>query len=84
MYIIKRHYNSKFQEIETVQTLKIQKKTTKFVPNKFLKINDYARNQQKTRKEKIIVEPNEIIIFYFNKFSWYKFLGILNYTEKNG
>ena len=35
----KQKYNSKFQEFETVQILKIQK-TTKFRPQKFPKIND--------------------------------------------
>ena len=38
----KQKYNSKFQEFETVRTIEIRK-TTKFGPTKFLKINDYEK-----------------------------------------
>ena len=86
MYINNKVYcNSKCQGFKTVQTIKIQKKKTKFGPKKFIRINDYAKPTKKDESEKKegVLESCLrfssllfcwfLIIIYTKKFFWSKF-----------
>ena len=53
----KQKYNSKFQEFETVQILRIQKKRPNLDQKTLPKINKHEKNQQKRRKEKNPISP---------------------------
>ena len=68
-------YNSKFQKFETVRTLKIQTKTTKFGPKKFRKINHYEKPKKRRKEKRKQPSKTKIVFFlYFESSNGFEFL----------
>ena len=61
----KQKYNSKFQEFETVRTLKIQKTRTNLDEKSFLKINNCEKTNKKGGKKKESNLPKSLPSFSF-------------------
>ena len=78
--MFKQKYNSKFQELKTVQTFKMQKKTTKFGPTNFFKNKQLWENQQKTIRKKRR-QPSKTPFFFIFLSSSFAYI-IHNYLHK--
>ena len=68
-------FDSKFQPFKTVQTLKTQKKTTKFGPKKFLWITDYEKPTKKVKRKKKATFQNSFLLFLSSILFYLFFFG---------